>query len=113
MVTRKSERMKERKENMRGGEGVVELTPFSRELPHNARLFSEIRVKPGSSIGYHVHEGETEIFYFISGQGRVRDDDKVVDVSAGDSMATFSGHGHSVMCTGDEDLVMAAVIILE
>ena len=41
----------------------------------------------------------------------MQDDDKFYDVTAGDSMATMSGHGHSVENTGDHDLVILAVII--
>ena len=39
------------------------------------------------------------------------DDDVEVFVHPGDSMATFSGHGHSVENIGDTDLVLVAVII--
>ena len=56
MITRKSERTTETREAMRGGAGAALLTPASKQLPANARLFSEIRLAPGSSIGYHVHE---------------------------------------------------------
>ena len=94
MITRKSERVTETREHMRGGAGAALLTPASKELPANARLFSEIRLAPGASIGHHVHENETEVF-----------------VHPGDSMGTFSGHGHSVENVGDTDLVLVAVIV--
>jgi mannose-6-phosphate isomerase-like protein (cupin superfamily) len=113
MITRRSERATDRRENMRGGSGAALLTPVSKEIPKNLRLFSEIRLAPGSSIGFHVHENETEIFLFLNGKGRVMDDDRELFVEAGDSMATFSGHGHSVECVGDEDLVIAAAIVLD
>ena len=100
MITRKSERTTEMREAMRGGAGAALLTPASKQLPANARLFSEIRLAPGSSIGYHVHENETEMFLFLEGEGRVMDDDTEVLVHPGDSMATFSGHGHSVESIG-------------
>ena len=96
MITRKSERVTETREHMRGGAGAALLTPASKELPGNARLFSEIRLAPGASIGHHVHENETEMFLFLEGEGRVMDDDVEAFVHPGDSMATFSGHGHSV-----------------
>ena len=96
---------------MRGGKEYVKQVTLSKELPENARLFSTLRLIPGASIGYHVHENETELFYFVEGYGRVQDDDQFYDVRAGDSMATFSGHGHSVENTGSSDLVLVAVII--
>ncbi len=111
MITRLSERVTESREHMRGGAGTVLLTPISKEIPQNARLFSEIRLRPGMSIGYHVHEKETELFDFLSGKGRAQDDEAFYDVSAGDSIATPSGHGHAIECVGEEDLVIVAVII--
>lgn len=113
MITRRDDQKKSVREYMRGGKEFVQLTALSRELPGHARMFSVLRLIPGASIGYHEHEGETEMFYFLEGCGRVRDDDKYCDVNAGDSMATFSGHGHAVENTGDCDLVILAVIVTD
>lgn len=113
MVTRKDDMKLDVREHMRGGNGAAQLTALSAQLPEKMRLFSSIRLTPGASIGYHVHEGETELFYFVEGKGRVQDDEKLIDVSAGDSMATFSGHGHSVENTGEVDLVFVAAIVLD
>ena len=111
MITRRDDQKKSVREYMRGGREFVQLTALSRELPEHARLFSVLTLVPGASIGYHVHENETEMFYFIEGCGRVQDDDHFYDITAGDSMATFSGHGHAVENTGDHDLVILAAII--
>lgn len=101
----------ETREAMRGGPGAAILTALCPELPAKMRLFSTITLKKGCGIGYHVHENETELFYFVSGKGKVRDDDNWVEVQAGDSMATPGGHGHAVENTGDEDLVLVAAIV--
>ena len=113
MITRKSEQKMSIREYMRGGKEYVQLTALSKTLPERARLFSMLTLVPGASIGYHVHEGETELFYFLDGCGRVQDDNQFYDVSAGDSMLTASGHGHSVENTGDHDLVLLAAIITD
>ncbi len=101
------------RENMRGGAGSAALMPLTTALPGKMRLFTQITLKPGSSIGYHVHEGETELFYFIKGAGRVQDDDAFVNVKAGDCMTTASGHGHAVENTGTEELIFVAAIVLD
>ena len=111
MVTHSSEQALDRRPNMRGGNGEALLRALIPELPGAVRLFSRIELAPGSSIGYHVHENETELFYFASGSGRVSDDGTWIDVSAGDAMSTPSGHGHSVENTGSEPLVLLAAII--
>lgn len=111
MITRREEQVHGVREFMRGGKKQVSIAELSAQLPAKMRLFSVLTLVPGASIGYHVHENETELFYFIEGYGRVRDDDREYDISEGDSMATFSGHGHAVENTGDTDLVILAAIV--
>ena len=113
MVVEKKDMAVDIREKMRGGEGHAEITKLSNELPGGVRLFAQIRLQPGCSIGYHIHENETEMFAFVSGCGRVKDDETERDVKAGDSMLTFPGHGHAVMNTGDEDLILIAAIVKE
>lgn len=111
MITRKDDQTTSIREHMRDGSGSAKLTALFNELPANARLFSTITLEPGSSIGYHVHENETEMFYFVSGFARVRDDDEFYEMLPGDAMATFSGHGHAVESIGPGPLVLVACII--
>ena len=113
MITNKENMTVQVRENMRGGPGSAILTALSAELPAKMRLFSTITLKKGCGIGYHEHNGETELFYFVSGKGRVQDDDRFIDVTAGDCMSTPSGHGHAVENTGEEDLVFVAAIVLD
>lgn len=111
MITRKEQQAHSIREFMRGGKKHVQFTDLSAAMPDNVRVYSILTLIPGASIGYHVHENETELFYFIEGHGRVQDDDQFYDIGAGDSMATFSGHGHGVENTGDNDLVLLACIV--
>ena len=111
MITRSSEQALSERPNMRGGNGTAMLRALIPELPANLRLFSRIELAPGCSIGYHEHQGETELFFFASGSGRVSDDGTWFDVSAGDAMATPSGHGHAVENTGSEPLILLAAIV--
>ena len=113
MITRKDQQTSSVREFMKGGEKHAVMTNLSAALPAKARVFSIITLIPGASIGYHVHEGESELFYFMDGCGRVHDDDQIIDITAGDSMCTLSGHGHSVENTGDTNLVILAVVILD
>ena len=113
MVNYKNDLTIEVREEMRGGKLHAEITKLSKELPENVRLFATIRLIPGASIGYHVHENETEMFYFAEGTGIVKDDETEKAVSAGDSMLTLPGHGHAVENNGDKDLVLVAVIVKE
>ena len=111
MITRRDQQSHSIREFMRGGKKFVQFTDLSARIPDSMRVYSILTLVPGASIGYHVHEGETELFYFLEGCGRVQDDEAFFDVAAGDSMATFSGHGHGVENTGDSDLVLLACIV--
>ena len=67
MLTRKDQQLHGIREFMRGGKKQVETTALSGRLPEHMRMFSILTLIPGASIGYHVHEGETELFYFLEG----------------------------------------------
>lgn len=115
MVIRCSDEMeKEFRERMRDGNGTATIKNLFRqgELRGKARLVAEISLPPGASIGAHRHDNEEEIFYFISGSGRVNDNGVSRDVKAGDAMLTGDGASHSVENTGSEPLVFLATILL-
>lgn len=113
MYTASSEYIEEKRVAMRGGNGEVILEHISKELlPSNVRLMAKITLNKGCSIGYHVHENETEIFHFISGCGKVNDNGCEKIIKSGDTLTTPSGYGHSVQNDNDEPLIIFAVIVL-
>lgn len=77
------------------------------------RLFSMIQVKPGEEVEYHMHFGESETFFFLSGRGVYNDNGNKVDITPGMVTMTPSGQGHAVKNTGDEMLVFIALIVVE
>ncbi|AHW60897.1 Cupin domain-containing protein [Draconibacterium orientale] len=51
-----------------------------------------VEVEPGNyAYGYHYHEANEEVFYFISGTGVVRTIDGEIDVKAGDVIGFPTG----------------------
>jgi len=102
----------EDKEKMREGEGTVHITYLlDGSTQKNARMFAEITLNPGCSIGYHKHDSETEYYFIISGAGIVNDDGKEVQVAQGDSIITGNGASHGIKNTGSVPLVFHAVIV--
>lgn len=102
------------RESMRGGNGSVVFEHISKDcLPDHMRLMAKITLHQGCSIGYHVHENETEIFYVLSGCGLANDDGVTFTLSAGETLITSSGHGHSIENRSAEPLVILASIILD
>ena len=102
------------KYNNAGGEKMFKtnLADFDAMDPR-VRLYSLIQVKPGEEVEYHVHTGESETFFFLSGKGVCNDNGKLIDVVPGTVTLTPSGKGHSVKNTGEEMLVFIALIVVE
>ena len=114
MIRRKEECVTEYREKMRGGDGTAMVTSLiagPEELNGKGRLFSRITLNPGSSIGYHVHENDAELFYFLNGIGIYSDNGTDVEVRAGDVAICETGHGHGVTNTGEDVLEFVAVIV--
>ena len=58
-----------------------------------------------------MHEGESELFFFIRGNGIYSDNGTPVKVSAGDVAICPVGQGHSISNESDEVLEMVALIV--
>jgi mannose-6-phosphate isomerase-like protein (cupin superfamily) len=112
MIVQRAAMQTEIKEHMRGGEGSVHFTYYvPNGTEKNARMLAELSLEPGSSIGYHQHDNETEYFIFTAGTGVVVDNGEERPVKAGDVMITGNGGAHSVQNTGSVPLVFSAVIV--
>jgi mannose-6-phosphate isomerase-like protein (cupin superfamily) len=85
----------------------------SPESMTNARLMAELSLEPGSGIGPHRHDKETEYYIITEGSGIVVEDDGKKSVTRGDVVVTGNGQSHSIMNTGTEILKFIAVIITE
>ena len=114
MIRKSSECKVEYREHMREGRGTVQITKLANsdaELNDRGRLFAKITLNPGCSIGYHVHEGDSELFYILKGTGTYSDNGQIVTVTAGDVTICPAGTGHSIANETDEVLELAAVIV--
>ena len=114
MIRRENECKVEYREHMRDGDGTVQLTNFiasDEELCNKGRLFAKITLKPGCSIGYHVHEKDSELFYILRGTAEYSDNGEIKTVSAGDVTICPPGEGHSIANKTDETVEFVAVIV--
>jgi mannose-6-phosphate isomerase-like protein (cupin superfamily) len=112
MIRNKKEMKKDVRTNMRDGSGAVTITHLftADELKSNTRLCAKLTVPPGASIGFHNHIDEEEVFYILSGRGKVDDNGQIREVVAGDAILTGGGAGHSIECISEEPLEVMAVI---
>ena len=98
---------------MRGGTGEVTIEHIleGAELKGNCGMYAKVTINPGSSLGYHTHENESETYFVLSGTGEYNDNGTVRTVKVGDTTITPNGCGHAMKTLGDEPLVFMALII--
>jgi quercetin dioxygenase-like cupin family protein len=116
MIRRSSERIVEKPQHKFGAPGFItvrNLINEPEELNSKGRLFSHTSILPGHGIGYHVHVGDGEIYYILSGKGEYNDNGAVTTVEAGDVTFCPPGEGHGILCVGDEPLELIALILFE
>lgn len=88
------------------------LADFKEKNP-KLRTFALAELKPGEEVEYHVHTGESESYYIISGKGIYNDNGKTLEVLPGTVTFTPSGSGHGIKNDTDEMLTFIALIILD
>lgn len=77
------------------------------------RTFALAELKPGEEVGYHIHTGESESYYIISGMGEYNDNGEKCEVLPGTVTFTPSGQGHGIKNVGEEVLTFIALILLD
>jgi mannose-6-phosphate isomerase-like protein (cupin superfamily) len=99
--------------NMRGGDGSVIIKHLldKERLYDKGRLFAQLTVKKGCSIGTHRHDGEMEAFYILSGTASFNDNGTQTVLYPGDVAYTADGESHSIANNGEENCVLIALII--
>lgn len=114
MIKRNEDHKIETLESMFGGAGSVSfkrIIETPEELYGKGRVFSVTTLAPGSEIGWHVHHGDGEFYYILSGEGEYSDNGNIVTLRAGDTAFCADGEGHSMVNRGPEPLVSLALII--
>ena len=90
--------------------GTVKRLIGPEQMHEKNRLFAHVVLRPGAQVSYHRHQGEFEVFYFLSGAGEVDDNGVTSPIQAGDVMFTDDGQSHAIKNTGESDLEYLALI---
>lgn len=113
-MIRKKEDQKVESKCIRNGIGEVEMHLIAEgvdELYGKGRLFNHMILFPGDSVGQHMHEGDNEIFYFLSGTGEYYDNGTYAQVGPGDTTVCNDGETHGLVNNGDVPLEFIALIL--
>lgn len=115
MVVKKLQQESIQEINSMGGKGALGLEMlYSNEIkPSNVKVFAKATLMPGDSIGYHVHTGESETYYILSGEGYYNDNGNFLNVNEGDVTVTCNGQGHSLENSGDTPLEFMVLIVFD
>ncbi len=97
-----------------GGAGMVEnhkILTGPEEMFGKGRLFNHAVLKPGCEVGWHIHHGDCETYYFLKGRGEYSDNGTPIEVGPGDMAFVGDGEGHALRCLGDEPMEFIALIL--
>lgn len=77
------------------------------------RTFAHAVLKPCEEVEFHIHQGESESYYILSGKALYNDNGEIIKIDKGSVTFTPSGNGHGIKNIGKEPLEFIALIILD
>ena len=80
-------------------------------ISEKIKQFSYVEIDCGEEVPYHIHRGDAENYFIISGTGLYSDNGKECEVTAGAITFTPSGQGHSLKNIGKEKLCFIALVL--
>lgn len=99
-------------EHKAGGKGHVTIMPVIDSALYRGQnqMFARVTLEKGCSIGYHQHQGNSETYFILSGEGLYNDNGKETTVHAGDTTFCGDGEWHGIENKGDMPLIFMALI---
>lgn len=100
-------------QNRFGGKGEVILEHLIDEKVYNGSIimYARVIIKPGCSLGYHKHEGNSETCYVLQGTAAYSDNGTPMTLHAGDTVFCDSGESHSIENIGNDDLIVIGLVV--
>ena len=94
-----------------------DLAVFSPEKMGKATIFLSDRLlvglncfEPGQEHRLHTHEGMDKVYHVLTGRGRFVLEGRELDMEAGMMLVAPEGIGHGIRNTGDERMVVLAIL---
>src|SRR5436309_10153279 len=87
------------------GSEIRELLAYRNSAIRNQSL-AEARLPVGASTQEHFHAKTEEIYFITAGTGRMRIENEMQDVKAGDAIAIPPGKKHKLWNLGNETLTL-------
>ncbi len=90
------------------GSEVRELVAYRNSTAKNQSL-AEARLRPGQSTRLHLHRTSEEIYYILSGMGKMRIGGQVDSVEPGTAVLIPPGVPHQITNTGTNLLIFLCI----
>lgn len=107
MLINFNEQQERKAPGMYGGTGEMSVKMF---LDDNGKIIP-CKIHKGGSIGMHSHPTSDDINFIISGTGKAICDGEEEFLAAGNCHVCKKGSKHSIINTGEEDLVLLTVVV--
>ncbi len=93
-------------ESSHGGTGKVDLYEIwsSSEFESNVDFIDRVVVAPGSTIGFHKHGENEEMYIVLEGRGLMKIEDREVAVTKGDMILNSAGGRHGLVNNSRENI---------
>ena len=75
----------------------------------NNLVVSSTDLKPGKSTSGHKHAGQEEVYNFVKGEGKMKVDEDIFSVQAGDVILIEDGKFHQVINDSNKNLYFVCV----
>lgn len=100
-------------QNRFGGKGEVILEHLIDEKVYDGKvvMYARVILKPGCSLGYHKHEGNSETCYVLQGTAAYSDNGKPMTLHAGDTVFCPDGESHYLENIGTDDLIVIGLVL--
>lgn len=93
------------------GEVILEHIVDESLISDKVVMYARVILKPGCSLGYHQHSGNSETVYVVQGTGSYSDNGTMMTVHAGDSLFCPDGESHSIENIGTDDLILMGLVV--
>jgi len=96
------------------GKGLVKNTSLygTEDFSTNLRFIIYSELKPGTSVGYHTHENNEEVYVILNGRGTMTVNGQTHEVSTGDVILNKPYWSHGLENTSDADLKILVFEVL-
>ncbi|MHB0998126.1 MAG: cupin domain-containing protein [Armatimonadota bacterium] len=94
-------------EGVHDGQGKLVCRDMLAGHTNNGRGFKFIHdnvLEPGGTIGEHMHQGDEEVYFILTGRGVMIEDGIQNEINAGDLSLVQSGHSHGLINSPDSSM---------